>query len=335
MTKVKGEAKVFLTGANGMLGASICRELIRQGYSVKALILPDQNFYVINGLDIEIIRGNILDRDFLEKEMADCMYVIHTAALTTVWPSRSEKIMTTNIEGTRNVIESAEKVNIRRVVHIGTANSFRHGSKENPGDELTSTNGEDFGLDYIRSKYLAQRMILEKYSKGSVPVVIINPTYMIGPFDSGPSSGKMILELVKGRMPGYSDGGKNFVCSTDVAVASVNALRLGKPGECYIAGNENLTYKEFFTKVCDARNIKFRLLKLPGYLVIVFGFMNSVLSRIIFRPPKLSFTMARIANMSQFYSPKKAETELQMTLTPIEKGITDCINWFESNGYII
>lgn len=326
--------KVFVTGADGMLGSSICRELIRHGYLVKAMVLPNRNSKVLSGLNIEIIEGDILDKIFLEKEMKDCDSVIHAAALTNVWPRRSELVRSVNIEGTKNVMEAAEKNKIKRMVYIGSASSFNHGPKENPGDETTSFDGWKYGMDYIDSKYLAQKMLLEKYAKENFPVIIVNPTYMIGPFDSAPSSGKMLVELLSDKVPGYSAGGKNFVCSTDVATASVNALKLGRLGECYIIGNENLEYGEFFKKACAIWDKKFKLFKVPHFLIICFGLINSIVAHIARKPPNLSYAMARFAGLGQYYSSIKAQKELHILQTPIEKGIEQCVGWFESNGYL-
>ncbi len=325
---------VFVTGADGMLGSSVCRELVRQGYAVRGMILPDRNLSVLSGLKIEIVEGNILDKELLQKVMRTCDFVIHAAASTSVWPSRSKMVMDVNFEGTKNIMEVAEKLNMKRMVHIGTANSFGHGSKEKPGDETMPFVFGKYGLDYIDSKYASQEMLLEKHLSDGFPIIIINPTYMIGPFDSGPSSGKMIIELLQGRIPGYTAGGKNFISSTDVAIAAVNALKLGRLGECYIAGNENLDYKEFFKKVCAVKNKKFRLIKVPGFLVLCLGFYNSVVARVINKAPKLSYTMTRMASVGQYYSSEKARQELKLPQTPIEKGIELCVDWFESNGYL-
>lgn len=326
--------KVFVTGADGMLGSSICRELIMQSYNVKAMILPNRNTKSLLGLDVEIVKGDILDVNFLDKEMEDCDYVIHTAALTYVWPRRSEIVVKVNYQGTKNVMEVVEKLKIKRMVHIGTANSFGHGSKENPGDETIASKFIKYGVDYINSKADAQKLLLEKHSKTAFPVVIINPTYMIGPFDSGPSSGKIIIELLKNNIPGYSFGGKNFVCSTDVATASVNALKLGRLGNAYIAGNENLTYFQFFNRTCKILNKKFTLIKVPGFVILCIGFFNSLISRIVKKTPSLSFSMARMACVGQYYSSKKAQRELNMPQSPIENGVESCVKWFKSNDYI-
>lgn len=334
MNDSKLERNVFLTGADGMLGASICRELIKQGYEVKAMVLPERNTNVLKGLNIQLAKGNLLNKDFLEREMATCAFVIHAAALTNVWPRRSEKVRTVNIEGTRNIMEVAEKLKMKRMVHIGTACSFSFGPKDKPGDETNLFDGWKYGMDYIDSKYLAQQQLLNRHSQTGFPVVIVNPTYMIGPFDSGPSSGKMLVELYNNRLPGYSPGGKNFVYSADVAVAAVNALKFGRDGECYIAGNENLTYKEFFIKACAVGDKKFTLFRVPGFLVIGLGLINSIIARIINKPPDLSYSMARVACIRQIYSSKKAQLELKMPQTPIEEGIVQCLSWFKENGYI-
>jgi len=326
--------RVFVTGADGMLGSSIVRELLSQGYLVKAMILPNRKLNVLSGLEVEIIEGNILDKDLLEQAMTGCDYVINVAALTTVWPRKSDLVMRVNLEGAKNVVEVAEKLQLKRMVQIGTANSFGHGTRETPGNESTPYSFGVYDLDYIKSKYQAQQMLLEKHAQDGFPVIIVNPTYMIGPFDSGPSSGKMILEVLKGNVPGYSVGGKNFVCSVDVATAAVNALKMGRLGECYIAGNENLDYKEFFQKVCQQGNIKFKLIKVPGFLVLVLGFFNSLIARLTGKAPNLSYTMARMASVSQYYSPQKAQKELNMPQTPIETGIGQCVDWFKENGYL-
>ena len=326
--------KVFVTGADGMLGSSICRELINQGYTVKAMVLPNRNPVVLTGLRIETVRGDIRDKSFLETEMKDCDGVIHAAALTTLWPRRLEAVRSVNLDGTKNVMKVAARQGIKRMVYIGSASSFNCGSKENPSDETVGFDGWKYGMDYIDSKYQAQTLLLQKHAKEGFPVVIINPTYMIGPYDSAPSSGKILIALLAGKLPCYSSGGKNFVCSTDVANAAVNALHFGRLGECYIVGNENLEYGEFFRKTCALWDKKFRLLKAPGFFILCFGIVNSIMARIIGRPPVVSFSMARMAGMGQYYSSKKAQLELQFTPTPIEKGIEQCVSWFETNGYL-
>ncbi len=325
---------VFITGANGMLGASVTREALAQGYRVKAQILPGTSTKVLDGLDIEIREGNILDLAFLEQEMANCQYVINIAALTTIWPRRLPIINDVNFQGVKNIAALAQQFNYHRMVQIGTANSFNHGTKEAPGDEHQPYTGNQFKMDYMDSKYMAQCHLLALHQTQDFPVIILNPTFMIGPFDSGPTSGRMLLELYKNTLPGYAGGGKNFVYSKDVAVATVNALKMGRIGQCYIVGNENLYFGEMFKKAAFVFQQPFRIKQIPGFAINIVGAINSIMARLIGKPPQLSYSMAKMASVKQFYSPTKAQKELNLPNTPIEEAILDCISWYKENGYL-
>lgn len=317
-----------------MLGASVTREALSQGYQVKAQILPGSSTKVLDGLAIEIVEGNILDLDFLEKEMANCQYVINIAALTTIWPRRLESLFAVNLKGVQNIATLAQKFGLKRMVQIGTANSFNHGSKEAPGDENQPYTGDQFKMDYMDSKYEAQCHLLEMHRKQDFPVVILNPTYMIGPFDSGPTSGRMLLELYKNTLPGYAGGGKNFVYSKDVAMATVNALKMGRAGQCYIVGNENLYFGEMFKKATMVFQKPFKIKQFPGFAINLVGAINSIVARFTGKAPQLSYSMAKMASVKQFYSPAKAREELLLPSTPIEEAIADCIIWYKENGYL-
>jgi dihydroflavonol-4-reductase len=326
--------KVFITGANGMLGASVTREAIAQGYQVKAQILPGSSTAVLDGLAIEIVEGNILDTTFLDREMDGCQYVINIAALTTIWPRRLESLYAVNLQGVKNIAACAQKYKYQRMVQIGTANSFNHGSKEAPGDENQPYTGTQFKMDYMDSKYQAQCHLLAMHQKANFPVIIVNPTFMIGPYDSGLTSGRMFLELYKNNLPGYAGGGKNFVYSKDVAVATVNALKMGREGQCYIVGNENLYFGEIFRKASVAFGKPFLVKKFPSFAINIIGAINSIFARIFRKTPKLSYSMAKMASVKQFYSPQKARTELLLPSTPVEVAVADCINWYKANGYL-
>lgn len=317
-----------------MLGASVTREALAQGYQVKAQILPGSSTKVLDGLAIEIVEGNILDTTFLEEAMASCQYVINIAALTTIWPRRLESLFAVNLTGVQNIAILAQKYGYQRMVQIGTANSFNHGSKAAPGDENQPYTGDQFKMDYMDSKYEAQCHLLQMHQTQDFPVVILNPTYMIGPFDSGPTSGRMLLELYKNKLPGYAGGGKNFVYSLDVAVATVNALKMGRVGQCYIVGNENLYFGEMFKKATMVFQQPFKIKQFPGFAINLVGAINSIVARLTGKPPQLSYSMAKMASVKQFYSPEKARKELQLPSTPIEEAIADCIIWYKENGYL-
>lgn len=326
--------KVLITGADGMLGSSICREALNQGYSVRAMVLPERKINVLEGLNIELVQGNLLDAVAVEKAVDGCDYVINVAASTQIWPRRSPFIWKVNYESIIHLVEACKRFKVKRLVQIGTANSFGHGPLENPGTEETPFNGKAYKMDYVDSKYKAQCYIIDQCKEGNLSAIVINPTFMIGPYDSGPSSGKMLMTLFEGKLPGYTSGIKNFVASKDVAVAAVNGLVMGQSGECYIAGNENLSFEQFFIKACAIRGIPFNMKKVPNFLIYTVGIWSSIWARISGRPPKLGFHMALQAVMQQCYCPLKARKELNMPSTPIEEAIQQCVTWWKQNKYL-
>lgn len=326
--------KILITGADGMLGASVCREAIGQGYSVRVMVLPNRNTNVLDGLPVEIVTGDLTQIAALEKAVQGCQAVINVAASTSIWPRRQALIWSINFQGVKNLMHVSAQQNIERFIQVGTANSFGHGDPSAPGDETYDFKGSAYKMDYVDSKYEAQRMLLKAHENEGFPAIIINPTYMIGPYDSGPTSGRMILELYKGNLPGYASGYKNFVYSKDVAVGIINALTLGRVGQCYIAGNENLSFEQFFQKACSVRGLPFRLKRVPNGLIFMVGFFNSLWARLIGKPPKLGYHMAQQATMKQCYSPEKARKELRMPATPIEEAILDAVRWWEAHDYL-
>ena len=296
--------KVLVTGADGMLGSHICRELIRKGYSVRVLIQKERSTGTLEGLEIEKIYGDILDYNVLLKGLADCNAVIHVAASTQIWPSRSKYIWKINYEAVKLLAKAVLTMKIDRFVHIGTANSFSPGSKEHPGTEENEYSDYKFKLDYQDSKYAAQKYLLDLYKSEGLPVCIINPTFMFGAFDSKPGSGQMISSVYNRKVPGYTKGGKSYIAAKDVAVGAVNALQKGRNGECYIAAGENLNYQEAFGLIADVVDVDPPSRFIPSILVDLFGFLGSVFDVLFKIEPKISLPMAKLSHEDCYYTNK-------------------------------
>ncbi len=325
--------KVFVTGADGLLGNHIVRELLADGYTVKALIYPGSQSRTLEGLPIERVDGDVCNVNELRQIMSDCELVIHAAASTKIWPPRAKDIWEINLNGTKNIVDIAIAQKIKRLVYVSSASSFQIGSKANPGNESQPFDGFRYKLDYIDSKYKAQEYVLQATRERGLPAVIINPTFMFGEYDTQPSSGKMIIAVYKGVLPGYSSGGKNFVYAKDVARACVNALTKGRLGECYIAGNINLSYQELFKKMAPILGVKPPSISLPNLAILLFGYLGTFMGKLLRRTPNISHATAKISCDGQYYSPEKAVFELGMPQTPIEDAIASAFNWLKTNNY--
>lgn len=326
--------KVLVTGADGFLGNNIVRELLDRKIEVRAFVQNKSPIKTLDNLPIDKLYGDILNEIEVEEAAIGCDYIIHAAANTSIWPQRSEVIWKVNHQGTLNVIHAALKRNVKRLVSIGTANSFGNGTLDNPGDENSPFSAGIYGLDYIDSKLEAQKAIIKSVDEEGLDAVILNPTFMLGPFDTKPSSGALLLALYNKEVPGYTAGGKNFVYIKDVAVAACNALTRGKKGECYIMANENLSYKSFNKLVAESFKIKPPKWFIPTPFILLFGLLSQTWAKLTNTTPKVSLAVARLSLITNYYTSAKAIRELDMPQTPIKQAVEEAFDWFKQNGYL-
>lgn len=323
--------RVLLTGADGLLGSNLVPLLLKRGYQVRVFVLADAGSRLPDTLDVERSFGNILEPDTLDKAMSGCDAVIHAAAMTNIWPARSEIVRKVNIEGTRNVIQAALLHKVKRMIYIGSCSSV---NAKSVGNSKYAFPGARFGLDYIDSKYEALKLVMDAVKTRDLPAISILPTFMIGPCDYLPGSGQMILAVAQGKMKFYTSGGRNYVHVMDVATAIANALEKGTIGKYYVAGNENLTYKEFLTKTAAIVHQPSPKIQIPGSVVKIIGYLGTVLGTWSGKQPLISYPMAQISCEKQFASSEEAVEELEMPRTDIGTAIRDCYQWFLENNYI-
>lgn len=326
--------EILVTGADGLLGSNLVRELLSRNYKVTALVHSGSKSITLKGLPINFIEGDLLNLESLIAASKGKDIVYHCAASTSMFPPRQAIVNRVNIEGTENVVHACKVNKVKRLIYVGTANSFSSGSIEAPGTEKNPYTASHYGLDYMDSKYNAQQYILDQVKTAGLDAVVVNPTFMIGPYDSAPSSGKIILRLHQKKIPGYSLGGKNFVAVKDVAVAMANAITMGKTGECYLLCNENLSYKEAFHKIAQTINAKEPTFKLTNFLVKFYGKSCSILGALFKLNPEVTYELAVLSSEHHYYSSEKAVRELEMPQTPIEIAMMDCFNWFKENDYL-
>lgn len=325
--------KILVTGADGMLGSNLVRELLQRGHQVRAFLLPDRPVNTLDGLDIEKVYGNLLYAEDVKKAAASCDVIIHTAANTSIWPNRSEAVRRVNVNGTQHLIDAALAHHIERFIFVGTANSFGFGSKENPGDETRPYMGDKYQLDYMDSKYHAQQLVLAAVKEKQLPALTVNPTFMFGPYDSKPGAGAMILAVYQEKVPGFAVGGRNYIYVKDVAIAIANALDMGRIGESYIAGHRNMNYREAFTTIAKVVGAKPPSVTIPAPLTKIYGWLGTQVAHLTGNPPVVSYSMAQISCDGHYFTAAKAVQELNMPQTDIEVAIRECFEWLKENGY--
>lgn len=328
-------SKVFVTGPDGVLGSNIVRELLARKYEVRVLVYGPREPITLKGLPIEIVEGDITNKEQVIKLSAGCDYFINVAAITDMWPARGEIYFKINVKGTENAIEAALQNKMKRLVHVGSASSFGYGTMENPGNETSAYKSAKYKVDYIESKKLGQEKVIAAVKEKGLDAIVVCPTFMIGPYDSKPSSGALIIAIAKGKLPGFSSGGKNWVYVKDVSVGVCNAMTMGRSGEAYILGGENITYVKAVKRIAAELGQK-KLPKFiaPDFVLKFLGMMGSLGAAITGKAPKLTINLAQIACDGHYFSPQKAIDELKMPQTPIEVGVREAQKWFIENNYL-
>jgi dihydroflavonol-4-reductase len=325
--------KILLTGANGFLGSHIVRQLLKQNYQVRALVRKGSNKATIAELPIEYVEGDINDLPAMYEAARGCDAIIHAAVLAQVNPARSLNIWKVNCDGTENILKAAVAINAQRLVYVGTANVCGFGTKQQPGNETFPFAGAKYGSDYMNSKFTATQLVKRYIREQNLPAIITNPTFMFGAMDTKPTSNALLLELYKGKLIGYPQGGKNYVYVGDVAVAIVNALKQGSIGESYILGNENLSYQEVFKLITDIINVQNPRMAIPPTIAKIYGYLSDILAKIGVST-LVNSSMIAIANDGHYFTAEKAIRELSMPQTPISVGISEAFDWFRQHNYV-
>ena len=323
-------SSVLVTGANSLLGTNVIIELLSRGYNVTGLLRDRRSFHYPDHENLRLIEGDIRNQNDIEAAIKNCDFVIHIAAITSQDLPRYKYYRHVNATATQNIVSIAARQNLKRFIFISSSNAVGFGTKEKPGIESMEIRKPVSRSFYAMSKLEGQQLAL-KY-KDKIDVVVLSPGFMLGPWDSKPSSGRIILMGLK-KIVFYPPGGKNFIHVQDAAAGVVNALNKGKNGEVYLLANENLSYREFFRKLSDIRGRSSIYIRIPGALLSFIGIFGSLL-QIFGIKTEITFTNMRILCIGNYYSGKKAETELGLNYQSTDKSIKDAIEWFRSNNMI-
>jgi len=320
---------ILITGASGLLGNHLTRLFLSRGHQVRVLIENERAVDGLESLPVEKFVCDIRDPDQV-RGCADGMEVIiHAAADTSVWPYHSEKVREINVSGTAHLVKEALFSHALRFIYVGSACAFGWGSLQSPGTETTGYKRFRYHIDYYETKALAQQMVLRAVRDKGLPGIVVNPTFMIGPHDYKMNAARLVLSIMQSKFPGFPPGGRNFIHAADVASGIYNAVESGEIGECYILGNENLSYREFFRMVGQVTGCKVPELPIPAILVKSTGWVQSLLAVLSGNPPQLGYNMARGTCHHAFYSPEKARKRLNLSQTPISLAVYDTVEWLK------
>jgi dihydroflavonol-4-reductase len=311
------------------LGWHVARVLTERGYRVRALCRPASQ---IRELDVERVTGDLRDPESLARAVAGCELVFHVAADYRLWSKHPEELHRSNVDGTRNLLDSAAHARVERIVYTSTVGCIGM-PQDRAGDEDTPVSLKEMAGHYKRSKWLAEQIALEKARTG-LPVIIVNPTAPVGDHDWKPTpTGKIILDFLRNKLPAFVDTGLNLVDARDTAVGHLLAAEHGRPGERYILGSENLTLEQILNRLALIANKPAPTTKVPYALAFAMGVITTTWANITGREPIAPLEGVRMARKKMFVSHAKAARELGFSPAPADAALQRAVDWFRGNGY--
>jgi dihydroflavonol-4-reductase len=317
------------------VGANLVRELVDDGAEVRVLVRPESDRRALEGLRVDVAVGDLLDPRTLDAALRGVEHLYHVAADYRLWARDPGMLYRVNVEGTRALLRAAEAAGVSRIVHTSSVGTLGLPGDGTPGTEATPVTLSDMVGDYKRSKFLAEREAEAAAARG-VPVIIVNPSAPVGPWDWKPTpTGRMLLDYLRRRMPAYLDTGLNVVHVKDVARGHILAATRGQPGERYILGHAagNLSLRQIFARLAPYTGIPAPRWRLPHAAAALLATVLEAVSGVTGREPRASRAAVAMARKRMFFDPGKAIRQLGLPQTEVDRALRDAVDWFRAHGY--
>jgi dihydroflavonol-4-reductase len=329
--------RVAVTGASGFIGSAVLRVLLGRDVAAVALVEPGADRGNLEGLDVEQIEVDVRDGEGVGQALRGCRAVCHVAALYRFWARDPREFYDINVGGTLNVVEAVRAAGVARMVYTSTVGTLgldaaQHGSA---ADERNYPDVSHLFGSYKRSKYVAEHEVLRAAAQG-VPVTIVMPTFPLGPRDRVPTpTGRLVLDYLNGRVPGFVDTTLNVAHVDDVAAGHVLALEGGEMGRSYILGGENYTLQHLLEVLAAVTGLPEARLHVPRALSLAVAHVSEfVEGRLLQRHPSVPLEAARMSTTRMAFDDSRARTELGYAPRPAEEAVIDSARWFVDNGYV-
>ena len=326
--------KYLVTGATGFVGGAVVRRLVSDGHTVKALVRPGSEKLLPASPSLEAVGGDVLAPASIERAAHGVDGLFHVAGVYAYWHSNPANTYRTNVDGTENVLRAAVSAGIQRAIVTSTVATLKWPGHNRIADETSVAEISDLPGHYKRSKLLAEQAALA-FNGRDLEVVIVNPTAPFGPGDHRPTpTGRIVLEFLNRRFPGYVETGINVCDVDDVAIGHLRAFELGRPGERYILGSENVSLRKIYGLMGEVTGLRRRPVKAPYTLAYAAGLADVLIEgKILRREPFIPLEGLRVSRHPMYVDSTKAVVELGLPQRPAAESLLRAATWFVANGY--
>ena len=322
--------RILITGATGFLGNNLVRALLPLGHEVVVTLRTSSNRKPISGLKVETITADLNNSSDIAGAMTDVDVVIHAAAMIQLGWTKLEESRKVNVEATSIIAEAARRKGIR-MIHVSSVDALGVSDTGDAFDE-TRLDPPNIACSYVVTKREAETAVILEVANG-LDAVIVNPGFMVGPYDWKPSSGEMMLEIAKRFMLFAPAGGCSVVDVRDVADGIISAIKNGEKGQRYILGGQNMTYFDLWSLMAEVMDRHKPKLKLPNWLAAAAGKSGDLFGRLLKNEPTINSAATQMGQVFHWYESDKAKQELGYEIGSIEDALRDAWDWFQLHGY--
>jgi dihydroflavonol-4-reductase len=332
--------RVVVTGALGFIGSAVARALGARGTEVVAVAEPGTEALAaeaLSGIVADVVTADIADPDALVGVFDGARFCFHVAARYAFWPKDPEPFYRANVEGSRNVVTAAWRAGVERTCYTSSVATIGLHRTDDGGaaDEGYYARVEHLYGNYKRSKYVAEHEVLRLAAQGA-PVVLTQPTFPVGPGDRRPTpTGKLVLDFLNGKIPGYVDTTLNVVHVDDLAEGHLLALERGRQGTSYVLGGENLTMRGVLELLASVSGLHAPTKRVPTSVSLLAAWASDLVEGgLLHREPHVPLEGARMSATQMRYDDTRARTELGYTSRPPREALVDAVRYFMATGRV-
>ena len=333
---MEGNVKmIVVTGATGHIGNVLVRELLERGQVVRALVMPADDLHPLEGLEVEIVYGDVTHLPSLKAAFTAADVVFHLAGIVSIMPSMRPLLEEVNVRGTRNVIDACRATSVRRLIYTSSVHAIAEPPLGTVIDESQPFDPDRVLGDYARSKARATLLLLDEVRKGGLDAVVCCPTGIIGPRDYKVSNvGQLIRDFASGHLKSYVRGAYDFVDVRDVARGLILAAERGESGSHYILSGAQVQVPELMKEL--ERDVGYRApaFEIPARIARAAGVLASLYYRLLRRRPVFTAYSVDVLKSNSQISSARAREELGFTSRPWQNSIRDHVEWFRFEGML-
>ena len=321
----------LVTGATGLVGNNVIRQLLASGQDVRVLVRDSSDSRPLEGLSVEVVRGDVCDDESVRRACEGVACVVHSAGYVRIGRSQLDHHRAVNVDGTRQVAEHARDAGAR-MIHVSSCDAVGIRSPEEPADEETPL-APPLPVPYVITKREAEAVVLKEVARG-LDAVIVNPGFMLGPWDWKPSSGRMLLEVGAGKGK-LAPRGWFSVCDVrDVASGIIGAIDRGQSGRRYILAGVTMSYLDAWRLFAEVSGAPRPWCRAGPLMLIVAGWGGDLWTRLTGNEPDVNSGAIALARLPKNYSSKRAKTELGYKNRPVKETVRDAWTWFQDHGFV-